>query len=283
MSGARRLPGPVAQPRVAALLDALGIVPVRVTALAPTDPWRRSPRSYLVEDRRGGRFKVRFGRAADRPEHVALLARALGDERVPPPLAVDRGVTVWEWVEGRTLDRSPSEPHVERAGELLAWLHSRPSGAKGRQRSTAALVVRAARQLEELTGAGVVTPGMRAGLGALLSLLPASAAWGVVHGDFCGENLVAAHDGTVVSIDHERMRSGFVGYDVARTWSRWVLPGPLERRFLGAYEGVRPLPSERALRGWRAAAVIKRLHLRHRHGVPSSVARERAEQLVALT
>lgn len=273
----------MARPRVAALLGALGIVPVRVVGLAPTDPWRRSPRSYLVEGQGGGTFKVRLGRSADRPDRVAVLARVLGDERVPPPLAVDRGVTVWAWVQGRTLDRSPSGRDVARAGELLAWLHSWRAAQEGPQRSTAALVARAARQLEELAGAGVVTPGMRAGLGSLLSLLPPSAAWGVVHGDFCGENLVVAHDGAVVSIDHERMRSGYLDYDVARTWSRWLLPEPLERRFLDAYERVRPLPSERALRAWRAAAVIKRLHLRHRHGVPSRVARTRAEQLLALT
>lgn len=283
MTGERRAPDPTARPRVGALLRACGVVPVRVVPLASGDPWRRSARTFRVEGRDGRTVKLRVGRDRDGVERLAALTAALADARVPPPLAVDRGVSVWAWVEGPTLEGSPRDADVERAAELLAWVHGRRDCTAGRVRATAVVVARAARQLEELAEAGAVTTGMRDGLGSLLSLLPPSAAWGVVHNDFCGENLVRRDDGTVVSIDHERMRGGFVDYDVARAWSRWLLPEPLEARFLASYGRMRPLPPEPELRAWRAVAVVKRLHLRHRHGVPSKLAVARAEQLLALT
>lgn len=272
------------RPEVAAVLRTCGVVPVRVAGLLPADPWRPFPRSFVVEDRSGRRVKLRLGQR-DQADRAARLTAALDDARLPPPLAVCGAASAWAWVEGPTLDNSPRGADLDLAAELLAWLHTQGVARLGRRalvRSTRRLAALAARQLDELVGAGVVGARLAQGLAALLRGLPPTAPWAVVHGDFCGENLVRAAAHTIVSIDHEWLGWGFVDHDLARAWSRWPLGPASERRLLEHYARLRPLPPKDVMHAWRAVAVVKRLHLRFRHGASVRAATERAEQLVGL-
>ena len=57
----------------------------------------------------------------------------------------------------------------------------------------------------------------------LFQILPDKFQTGVVHLDFCGENLVEREDGNIICIDNESVTFGVYDHDLARTKKRWNL------------------------------------------------------------
>ena len=247
--------------RLAAALGALEIVPASVTPLAALQPWSRTPRTYEVVTATDERLKIRFARRARFAERAARLTRRLGDPRVPPPLAVSGTAMVERWVEGEPLSSLPlSGARVDAAADLLASIHRSAAG----RRSTARLCASVARRATALVEHGLLSPEIAAWLGRLVAeTLPAEAAWGVTHGDFCAENLVVAGGGLLASIDNEQFAWGFPAYDVARSWYRWPMPAWAEERFARRYaagSGTACGPVE--TQAWRAVAVVRALQYR---------------------
>lgn len=259
--------------RLASAARALGIDMVSATALANAAPFTRRPRSFRIGTADGGLVKIRFGRRAVIVDRAAALSAALGDARVLPPLARAGRVTAETWVEGTDLASVRlSARQIDAAATLLASLHcfTGPLGEHlPRPHSTGPVLRHAERHLSDLVGGGLVTATEGRSLRAILGRLPDHSAWGLMHGDFCGENLVQRPDGVVVSVDHEGLGRGFIEYDVARTWYRWDLPVTAGRRFGRSYRvasgSVPPTGAEQ--RAWRAAAAVKGAHLRYRRGV----------------
>jgi aminoglycoside phosphotransferase len=259
--------------RLAGAARALGIDMVSATALAKVAPWNRRPRSFLVGTADGGLVKIRFGRRAVIVDRAAALSAALGDARVLPPLARAGRITAETWVEGADLASFRlSARQLDAAAALLANLHCFP-GPPGedlpRSHSTGPALSFAERHLSDLVGGGLVTATEGRSLRAILGRLPDHSPWGLMHGDFCGENLVERPDGVVVSVDHEGLGRGFIEYDLARAWYRWDLPVTAGRRFERSYRvASRSAPPAAAeQRAWRVAAAVKGAHLRYRRGV----------------
>jgi len=260
--------------RLGAALRALGVEATSITSLASVAPHTRLPRSYLVSTKTGARVKIRFGRREAITRRAAALSAALADSRVPTPMARAGRLTAETWIEGSVLTSvKQAARHLDAAAELLASVHQF-GGLAGeglpRYRQTGPIHQRAERQLSELAGARIVRRRDLSELRTILDRgLPARAQWGLVHGDFCAENLVWRADNTLVSIDNETMGRGFIEYDVARTWYRWPMPASQQRRFERSYRAAVRMeaPSAVERRAWRLAAAVKGVHLRFRRGL----------------
>jgi hypothetical protein len=102
--------------------------------------------------------------------------------------------------------------------------------------------------------------------GALERLDPGQAMHGLVHTDFCGENMVIDRTGRLRVIDNEHLGVDALGYDVARTWYRWALPAPAWARVGSAYAARIPLTEPLATLGfWRIVALVQSAALRLRN------------------
>jgi len=99
----------------------------------------------------------------------------------------------------------------------------------------------------------------------LQRLDPGSASTGLVHTDFCGENMVVDGDGRLWVVDNERLGIGILAYDLARAWYRWALPDAAWERFRAAYADAAPLRDALEQPGfWNIAAAVGSAVLRLR-------------------
>ena len=148
-----------------------------------------------------------------------------------PVLHCHGAVLLEAWIEGEDLAQRPATTqHLIEAATLLACLHATPL-VFGRPlpatQSTAAEREMAEHARRRLAADGRMPLAESDGIGAALKQLdPIEALVGLVHTDFCGENMVIDPDGRLHIIDNERMGLGALGLDVARTWYRWMLPPP---------------------------------------------------------
>jgi aminoglycoside phosphotransferase (APT) family kinase protein len=179
-------------------------------------------------------------------------------------------VVLEEWIEGEVLgERAPSDGHLIKAGALLADLHAEPAVA-GRpaheMRGTAAWSDEAGECLRQIVAAGAFDRQEALLLHqALQRLDPQRATYGLVHLDFCGENMVIDRTGRLRVVDNERIGVGALGFDLARTWYRWALPSEAWDRFLSAYVARMPLAEPVETLGfWSIVAVVKSAALRLR-------------------
>ena len=254
---------------LAAALEAFGIDAASVEPLT-SRPHTVPAGAYLVTTAAGRRLKIRFAHAARPAARSNRYLRLLADRRVPPPLAIEGRVMLDDWVEGTLLTVAPSDAAVDGAADLLAGIHGFRGKGFPRDQSVSPIERRMRRQLAELVAAGVVGKAIATELERIAGDgLPDRARWGLVHGDFCGENLVLTPEGTVVSIDNAHAGTGFFEYDLGRSWYRWPRPDAAVDDFERRYDGLTGRsadPEER--RAWRAAATVKGLHLRHRHRWP---------------
>lgn len=240
--------------------------------------WQRLSTMRAPEyQRRVYRLDLAGGRVlkARRLEDEAT-ARRLFEIRQEAPAGFARvlhchGAVILEaWIEGEDLARRPATTrHLIEAATLLACLHAAPQ-VFGRP-LPATQATAAEREMAEHARWSLARDGHLAlaesdSIGAALEQLdPKQALLGLVHTDFCGENMVIDPDGRLHVIDNERMGLGALGLDVARTWYRWMLPPAAWECFRANYQAR--MPHEDALRHfafWALVATLKSaaLHLR---------------------
>jgi hypothetical protein len=226
--------------------------------------WRAGRASYRITLADGTQLKARRHQGVTRGARAAEFTRALADPGFPAPLEVVGRVTVEAWVPGATVgERRLDRTVVDDAATLLARLHkvTSLSGRRVRaQRSAATRRDRAARQVDELSTAGVLDDRDRRTIERVLRGLPPTSTRGLTHGDFCGENLVVTEAG-LVCIDNEAVGLGFLDEDLARTWCRWPMPWWAWSRFRTrvACATARPVDPV-ADRAWQAVAALRGAH-----------------------
>jgi thiamine kinase-like enzyme len=216
-------------------------------------------------------------------------ARALCDLRreLPPafvPVLARHGRVLLEpWIDGEELHgRSPSEEELAAAGALLAALHTLTTAAGQPVRATATTALwreRSDRALADTVRRGALDARVQERLGAALARLdPGTTIVGLVHTDFCGENMVVDASGALHVVDNERVSVDALGYDLGRTWARWGLTDPEWALFAAAY-AARGAPPEAlaALAFWRlvATATAAAVRLRLDAATPETFARLR--------
>ena len=101
---------------------------------------------------------------------------------------------------------------------------------------------------------------------ALQRSYPPQAACGLVHLDFCGENMVIDRRGQLGVVDNDRIRLDAFGYDLARTWYRWALTAPEWDCFCRAYGSRLPFPNPlHSLQFWKIVAAARSAEFRLHH------------------
>jgi Ser/Thr protein kinase RdoA (MazF antagonist) len=176
-------------------------------------------------------------------------------------------VLIEDWIDGEALPDVPRPHHLAAAGALLAELHAKPRLGDRKLHgvcSTAHQHQLAQNRLRIVVAAGALRAEEAARLERALELWdPLRATVGLVHLDFCGENMVIDREGRLRVVDNERVRVDAPGYDLARTWYRWALPAREWDAFCLAYTARLPFPSSLdSLRFWKIAAVILSAELR---------------------
>jgi thiamine kinase-like enzyme len=259
----------------------LAIVPERIEPL-PSRALGVRPGAYRAETREWGQIKIRVGHRRRTVERALGYVELLGDPRLPRPLARSGRVTVEAWVEGRTLADCDERESLDGAARLLAAIHGFQRARVQRDQSVAPIRRRLLRQLDELVEARLIDRAAATRLERLADALPATARVGLLHGDFCGENLVCRRDGVVVSIDNAHLHLGFLQYELGRSWYRWQHSPRAAEHVEGRYRELTGLGVDAAERtAWRTAATVKGLHLRHRHRWPLELPRSALARLLA--
>jgi len=69
--------------------------------------------------------------------------------------------------------------------------------------------------------------------------VPGDASTGIIHNDFCPENIVLDASGSPVCVDNATLTFGPHDYDLARTWYRWPMSPGESDAFLRGYEMYR--------------------------------------------
>jgi aminoglycoside phosphotransferase (APT) family kinase protein len=98
----------------------------------------------------------------------------------------------------------------------------------------------AERQLAQLVSLGALSSASaRQARRQLRDHVPAHVAAGIIHRDFCAQNIVRTPDGRLCVVDNETIRVDSPEFDLARTWYRWPMTPLQWEAFLAGYRGRR--------------------------------------------
>jgi streptomycin 6-kinase len=203
----------------------------------------------------------RVGSAAHAMRMTALLAPM--DRRHFPRVIAQRGAALLEeWVPGVALAATGTDPALVRwCGTLLGAVHvvELPPGMEPEDRSTpAARLARLEQQVASLGRLAVLSRALRMGVMELArASAPTEATLGIIHGDFCGDNVVTDEAGRPHIIDNETMQVGALDFDLARTWYRWPDAVSQTGAFLEGYAVHRsPTTYLRHFRFWVLSVLV---------------------------
>jgi len=231
-------------PEIAIALDRAGLRAQafrRISRRRPVDA-RRSV--YRIDLEPGHTIKARLVPDEETARRLFEICRDLPDA-FARTLGCYGAVLLEDWIDGEELgDTLPSDAHLVEAGSLLAHLHATPIVA-GRpvhdRRSTAAWREITEAGLWQIVAAGEIDEQDASAIrGALERLDPGRAIFGLAHTDLCGENVVVDRAGRLRVVDNERVGIDALGFDLGRTWYRWVLPAPAWERLRSTYAARAP-------------------------------------------
>lgn len=239
---------------LAALLQErrLTVVTAQPVTTWPSD---RRPSAFRLELDDGSVVKARQFPTVQRAQMVERILQM----RFPgfaQPIARHGCAMLLPWVDGdvlASLDFIPLDV-MHRSGANLGALHQQDvSGWPD-------VVVRQADQvlarLESDTTIVVAAGELEADAAAAAHELanegvPSDASTGIIHNDFCPENMVLDASGTPVCVDNATLTFGPHDYDLARTWYRWPMSPGESKAFLRGYETHRSRASfERHFAFW---------------------------------
>ena len=184
------------------------------------------------------------GRVLDEPaqaRRLVALAPYLDKSVFPQLIAVRGHALLEEWREGLPLTApGADQTWAFFAGKVLGALHAselNPEILEDPERTLAPQMERLGRALENIVLAG----GLRHAQASVLrhsacSQAPGTLKAGLVHLDFCAENMIQ-HEGRLYVIDNELLDIGILDADLGRTWYRW--PSLQHHEFLRGYQQFR--------------------------------------------
>jgi aminoglycoside phosphotransferase (APT) family kinase protein len=249
--------------RLAAALSKLGLEVVAVDPVTTLLTPRSTRASYRLELSDGSTLKARRMKHAEKAARMTRILAELSDRRFARVLFAEDDVVVEEWVAGTPLSAlPPSDAEVEACAAILGSLHGRP--AVGGEpvhvpRSTRPDLRRLEEEVAQLIRerALMVDRGQRV-LELARRSRPETAMIGLIHGDFCPENIVRDEQGLLRVVDNESLRIDHLDYDLARTWLRWPMPAARWQLFLARYRSYRAaLPAPESFVFWQLLAILK--------------------------
>lgn len=211
------------------------------------------------------------GRRFDDPAHAArmrALVRQLALPGLPRILALRGAAVLEEWVPGTPLDRVRATPRLLRhAGRLLGAIHAVDGqGTLGPAPPTPeARCALIERSLAELAALSLLAHDQaRRLLDAARAHRPVHQDVGIIHRDFCAENLVLDARGGLHVVDNGTLTVDARDFDLARTWYRWPMTPTQRRTFEEGYGPCRDLASFHAHSPfWSVAVLVDAALFRH--------------------
>jgi Phosphotransferase enzyme family len=204
------------------------------------------------------------GRRVETPEQarrIAELLPRLGRRHFPRVLAIHGHALLEEWIPGTVLTRvTASALEYERCGRILGSIHMTrlPDGRGAAPPSAVRRLAVAERQLAELVRVGALSEAsFRSALGQLRANVPDAVAVGIIHRDFCAENMVLTPARDLYVVDNETIRIDCPELDLARTWYRWPMTPTQRAAFLAGYRHRRdPASFLRHFPFWSITALV---------------------------
>jgi Ser/Thr protein kinase RdoA (MazF antagonist) len=90
---------------------------------------------------------------------------------------------------------------------------------------------------------------------------------GLIHADFCADNMIVTGEGDIVVIDNEQLRVGALDYDLARCWCRWPMNSAQREAFCRGYEQYRSLQQfAQNQTFWAIRALTLSIQVHYGHG-----------------
>jgi aminoglycoside phosphotransferase (APT) family kinase protein len=270
-----------------ALIRARGVPVTKLTAITALPSPVRQRAAFAVDFADGTRLKARRLKSAQRADVVARLRAAVPADF--PALVGRRGdAMLLAWVEGRSLASLKAIPAavLRRCGRMLGALHARrcEEWVEGAPASAQALFEKLERNLELLIGAQLLEPDLaQRALAAADAKRPFEATLGIIHKDFCAENLVLGSDDSLVCVDDATLSTGPHDLDLARSWARWPMREVERAHFMNGYlEHRSPADFERHFAFWATCALVGSAATRVRSLAPGAHASiERLRELHA--
>lgn len=228
-------------PEAAGLLPLLARAGLAQESYHVHQSWSRPGGKTLLQLRspEGKPLKVRSFPTADAAMAMVHLRGQIGEHPgFACVLAWNDTLVLEEWVEGMGLTGPTVSPaQAGAAGALLADLHRLPLPlGQPAEAPVQPLLEQCLTRLRELTYSDALPAAVANRLAEELQARPPRMAWqGLLHFDFCGENLVWREGRGVVSIDNERLRIGPVACDIGRSMARWPLSPAAREAFLAGY------------------------------------------------
>jgi hypothetical protein len=213
-----------------------------VVLVQPITRWPSEdrPAAFRVELEGGGVLKAR---QFPRVERARIVERILQTpfRGFPRPIARYEGALLLPWIEGRlltSLDAIPLDVAHE-CGRNVGALHRHDVSdwSDVVVRSVAHVRARLRVDTAMLVESGELDEATAAIAGALAEAdAPANATAGIIHNDFCPENIVVEPAGTPACIDNATLTFGPHDFDLARIWYRWPMSPDAGAAFLRGYE-----------------------------------------------
>jgi aminoglycoside phosphotransferase len=255
-------PAPIGK-EVEEALERLGLRARRLVAISRADGRKHGRRVYRVELTDGRTIKARRLESEEAARRLVALRAAI-EPAFAPVLDRHGPVLLEAWIEGVPLAERDTEARAAEAGALLARLHAsaeaRPSGAV----PTRPWREGAAAELAALGDAHALGADEVATLAAELRRHdPGSVPTVLIHGDFCGENMVIDGAGRLRVIDNEWLAIAPRGFDLGRTFSRWPMSDAAWQRLVAGYRSAARV-DHGPLAFWKIVAALKSAHIRLR-------------------
>ena len=202
--------------------------------------------SFKLSFSDGSVVKGKQTESEKRCERLAALLPGLEIARCSSLLGREGAALLEEWIPGTPLHQLEiTADRLSEAGELMARLGRTrlPTDAvPSRFVDPERYVAQIERRLAGLVDAAALTSeSARRLLGRARKNRPGRLDVGLIHNDFCPENLIVESGGALHVVDIEDLRVGPLDIDLARTWYRWPMTSSQRQKFsegYGRYRGV---------------------------------------------
>jgi aminoglycoside phosphotransferase (APT) family kinase protein len=218
-----------------ALIRARGVPITKLSAITGLPSPVRKRAAFAVEFADGTKLKARRFKSVQRADTVVRLRGAIG-AGFAAILARRGDGMLLEWVEGRSLAslESIACDLLRRCGQMLGAMHRLPCETlpEAAPAKPAELFAKLERDADLVVSSQLLDPEIaRRALADADANRPGEPTLGIIHKDFCAENIVLDASGAPVSIDNGTVSFGPLDLDLARTWYRWPMT-PADREHL---------------------------------------------------
>ena len=155
------------------------------------------------------------------------------------------------------------------AGDLLGRLHSLPCRAQATPvRDVCWHLEKLRLNIGKMAKAGNLARTTAEHILQLAAdLKPPDVEVGLIHGDFCGENIVIDRSGNPIAVDNEHITLGALDYDLVKCWYRWPMTPSQRLAFRECYQSYRStLPAIEHFRFWSICSLANSARIRAEHG-----------------